>query len=154
MSRLRRAGWPSCVAKGLTLDITRKLFNQFVHTCHTYGLYWPFYTSFTDLNPAWESQNQRTHFIRSGYNLMWWWSNSSWASWDCFWVRVNETREIAAGLKRRGGGGGGFVCLFVFCMHSDVYKWIWFKLDMMTGVLALYVLILVLLILICAPIIS
>ena len=35
----RLASWPSFVAKRSALDITRKLFNQFFHTCHVYRLH-------------------------------------------------------------------------------------------------------------------
>ena len=38
-------------------------------------------------------------FVWSVWNLMWWWSNSSWTSCDYFWVRIVETREISAVLQ-------------------------------------------------------
>ena len=37
-----------------------------------------------------------TPFIWSGWNLMWWSSNSGWTSWDYFQVRLIRTREITA----------------------------------------------------------
>ena len=37
-----------------------------------------------------------TLFFWSGWNLMWWWSNSSWTSWDCPEVKFIETRKITA----------------------------------------------------------
>ena len=51
-------GWLACMAKTLTLDVTHKLLDQFVHTCHPYRHHWllPFYTTFTDL--AWRSEGQ------------------------------------------------------------------------------------------------
>ena len=33
-----------------------------------------------------------------GWNLMLWWSNSSWTSWDYFWVRFSATWRIFAVL--------------------------------------------------------
>ena len=33
-----------------------------------------------------------TLFIWSGWNLMWWWSSSSWTYWDYFWVRFIERK--------------------------------------------------------------
>ena len=42
----------SCMAKILTLDITHKLFNQFLHTCHAYRHDWflPVYVARSDLD--------------------------------------------------------------------------------------------------------
>ena len=56
MSRDRPDGRPSCVAKTLTLDITRILSTFFFfRTCHSYRHHWllPFYAIFIDLDLAW-----------------------------------------------------------------------------------------------------
>ena len=63
-----------------------------------------FFTAFTDIDAAWgfqvsAKQNlltsfSRTLFIWSGWNWMRWWSSSSWTSWDYFWIRFIEMREI------------------------------------------------------------
>ena len=42
-----------------------------------------------------------TLFIRSGRNLMWWWSNLSWIFWVYFWVRCSERRETTAVLHQK-----------------------------------------------------
>ena len=61
------AGRPSCVAKTLTLDITRKVFNHvFFHTCHAYKYYCrlSFNTTFADLDIGWG------HKVSAKQNLM------------------------------------------------------------------------------------
>ena len=65
-----------------------------------------------------------TLFIWSGWNLMRLWSNSSWTSWDYFWVGFVETREITAVLQTASKD-------FAVGMHLDVYAWISFKLGKM-----------------------
>ena len=76
-----------------------------------------------------------TVFIWSGWNLMSWWSNSSWKSWEYFWVRCVQTKEIIAVLltasKNLNDG-----------MHSEVYESVWSKLGMIIDTVALYILIL------------
>ena len=59
-------------------------------------------------------------FIWSGWNLMWWLCNVSLTSWDYFWVRFIETREITAVYQTASKN-------FNIGMHSDVYEWIWFN---------------------------
>ena len=48
---------PSCVAKTLTLDITRKLFNQIFYTCHA-DMHYYSYTTFIDIALTRGSQGQ------------------------------------------------------------------------------------------------
>ena len=81
-----------------------------------------------------------TLFIWSGWNVMWWGSNSRWTPWDYFWlwVRFSETREITAVLLTASKQ-------FNIVMHLDVYEWIWFKIGMIIDTSILCVLILVLL---------
>ena len=41
------------------------------------------------------STKQNLFFFKSlGWNLIWYWSNSSWISWFCFWVKLIESEEI------------------------------------------------------------
>ena len=56
-----------------------------------------------------------TLFICWGWNLMLWWSNWSWRSWDCFWIRFVETKGITAScwLRQKAFNVG---------MHWDVYQ--------------------------------
>ena len=56
-------------------------------------------------------------------------------SWDYFWVRFIETWEIDAVLQT----GSKYLNVG---MHSDIYEWIWLKLDMMIDTTTLYILIL------------
>ena len=65
----------------------------------------------------------RILLIWSGWNLVWRWSNSSWTSWDYFWVRFVERREIAVVLTASNNFNVG--------IHWNVYELIWFKLGMM-----------------------
>ena len=55
-------GCLSCMAKLLTLDITRKLFNQFSIPAMLTGTIDVImvYTTFTEIDPAWGSQGKRT----------------------------------------------------------------------------------------------
>ena len=62
--------------------------------------------------------------------------NSSWISWYYFWVRVLETREITAVFLTASK-------TFNVGMHSDIYKSIWVRLDVMIDTIELYMLILV-----------
>ena len=117
-------------------------------TCHACRHHWllPFDTMFIDLDLALghrvsTEQNllaslSCTQFIWSGWNLMWWWSDSSWIPWDYFWARFIETRDIAAVLQ---------IALknFTVGMHLNVYEWIWFRLGLMIDTIVLYVWILV-----------
>ena len=75
---------------------------------------------------------------RSGWNMMWCWSNWSWTYWYHIWVRFNKTREIAVILLTA-------LQTFNVGMHSNVYEWIWFRLGMMIDTVQLYIMILVLL---------
>ena len=79
-----------------------------------------------------------TLFIWTRWNLMWWWSNSSWASWDSFLERFCEAREMTAVSQTVSKH-------FNVGMHSDVPELIWFKLGLMIVTIVLYSLILVLL---------
>ena len=76
-----------------------------------------------------------TFFSLSGWNVLWWWSNSSRTAWENFWVGFVETREITAVLLTASQK-------FHFGMHSNVCKLFWFKLSMIDTIV-LYVLILV-----------
>ena len=55
------SGQPSSVAKTFALDVTCKLFSLFFfHGCHTHRYHdLTIYTTFTDLDLAWTSQDQR-----------------------------------------------------------------------------------------------
>ena len=70
--------------------------------------------------------------IWSGWNLMWWWSSSSWLSWDYFWVRFFETREKLLLYRLHKNFNVG--------MHLDVYKSIWFNFGTMIDTLVLVIL--------------
>ena len=110
------AGWLSCVAKNLTLDITRKLFNQIclyftvlidtIDFCH-----------FRPFHRPWPC-------LGSGWTLMWRWSNSSWRSWEHFGVTFFETRETAAFLLTVSNN-------FNVCTHLDIFWLVWFKLSIL-----------------------
>ena len=117
-------------------------------TCHTYWYHWllPFHTTFTDLDLAWGSQGQcKAKPVGlfspalsnwSGWNLMWWWNNSSWTSWDYFLVRFIERRETSVVFltaSRRCN----------ICMHLDDCKSIWCNLGSMIDTVVLYFLVLV-----------
>ena len=69
-------------------------------------------------------------FIWWRWNLMWWWISSSWIPWDYFWWKCMGTKKIAAVLQTASKK-------FNIGMHSDVYKWTWFKLCMMVDALVL-----------------
>ena len=73
-----------------------------------------------------------TLFIWSGWNLMLWWSNSSWTSWDYFRVRFIETSGITAVLQTLSKN-------FIVCLHSDFYELILFKLGTMMDTVVLCV---------------
>ena len=96
----RLAVHSSCVAKTWMLDITRKLFNQIVHTCHVYRHYWLLsFHATCGGHKVRAKQNLSasyfcTLFIWSGCILMRWWCNSSWTSWGYLWVRFMEARGI------------------------------------------------------------
>ena len=104
----RLVSQPSCMAKTLTLDITRKLFHQFFSYLPyllapvTYH-YTPLFLTLTLPGGHKASAKQiilasfsHILFNWSGLNLMWCWSNSSWTSWYYFWLRLSGTREITA----------------------------------------------------------
>ena len=122
-----------------TLGIISKLFCQILMPALHFIL--PFYTSFTDPDLAWGSQGQHkakpigffshTLLIWSGWNLMWWWSISSWTSWDYFWVRFNSFSTfpaISLGFTLWGGGGGGGgggwdLCIYdCFCFFKSKHR--------------------------------
>ena len=64
-----------------------------------------------------------TFCIWSGWNLMWWWSSSSWASCD-FWLRFTETRGITAVFA-------DYIKSCTVGIHADVYKSVWIQLGTM-----------------------
>ena len=70
-------------------------------------------------------------FNWSGWNLIWFWSNSSRISWCYFWVRVNEIREITAVLLSVSTN-------LTIGMHSDDYESIWPNTGMMVDTFELY----------------
>ena len=105
---------PSCVAKTLALNITRKLFFQFFfHTSHAYRhidfyhfiplsltLTLPGVSRSAQSKVSWVSTEQKPlhTFNWSGWNLIWCWRNLGWTSWYYFWALLNKTREITTDL--------------------------------------------------------
>ena len=99
-----------------------------------------FYTAFTDLDLTWGSQGQWKQnllvpfpgalFKYSGWNLICHWSNSGSTPWYCFWVTLNETREMSAVLLAASKN-------FKVGMLSDVYEFIWFKVSVVIDTIGL-----------------
>ena len=126
---------PAGMAKNLTLDITHKLFNQFVSylLIGTIDFYHFILISLTLTLPLCHKVSAKqnllasfscTLLIWSGWNLMWCKSNSSWTVWDYLWVKFFERRKTTAILQTASKTSN-------IGMHLDVYKQISFKHGMM-----------------------
>ena len=106
MSHVRLSVWPArslCMAKTLMFDITSKLFKQIFRTCLFIGMtdFYQFIPLALTLTMAGGHKVTVQQYLVvsfshtlcnwSGWNLMWFWCNSSWTPWYYYWVRFSAT---------------------------------------------------------------